>query len=138
MCRTPKYSYNVFVITINDIPMGVYSIEMKTDHQLYINNTHTIPEYRGNGLYEVCLKARMSIPSSATKFLSSFSFVTQITSLCTRKQFNWGFRNEEMRTRIIHYKCLRLYKHKNVKYIRCEIKMNLRFEVNKQTAEYAD
>jgi len=56
-CADAFHRYNVFVITSNENPVGVYSIEDKGDGRLYINNIYILPKYRGNGLYSIVLKA---------------------------------------------------------------------------------
>lgn len=58
-CADAAYKYNVFVISINEHPVGVYSITDKEDGRLYINNTYILTEYRGKGLYSKCLQACM-------------------------------------------------------------------------------
>jgi len=96
MCGNSNYAYNVFVVTINEIPMGVFSIEMKADHRLYRNNTYIIPEFRGNGLYEICLKACIEYCQHVNAVLDNkvheFYFVCKLDNVAVyKKAMQMGF-----------------------------------------------
>jgi len=56
-CADPVYKYNVFVMSINENPVGVFSITDQGDGRLYKNNTYIFEKYRGKGLYSICLTA---------------------------------------------------------------------------------
>ena len=76
--------------------MGAYSIEMKADHRLYMNNTYIIPEYRGKGLYENCLKACIEYCQHVNAVLDNkvheFFFVCKLDNVAVyKKAMQMGF-----------------------------------------------